>query len=84
MSLGKLADVAKCSDSHLSDVEHAKRRPTIAMINRICKVLELDSNHLALCFGRVPPKIQASLIQEDPKPILEVLQRMNGNSHANP
>lgn len=64
-TLEYLADKMKCSDSHLSDIEHNRRIPTSPMIVRLAKHLVLDGDYLHLIFGRVPATIRRRLLRQD-------------------
>lgn len=75
VSLGSMAKRTRCSDSHLSDVEHGKRRPTERMITRLARVLRLDFLYLCLIFGRVPDNVRRRLIVGDFRPLERVATR---------
>ena len=63
--LGVMAKKMRCSDSHLSDIEHSKRFPTPKMIKRLAKALKADQDYLSLIFGRVPDRLRQKLIVQE-------------------
>jgi transcriptional regulator with XRE-family HTH domain len=48
LSLKSLAELARSSSSHLSEVEHGRKLPSIGLIERLDEVLEADGELIAL------------------------------------